>query len=302
VNQRVGIETFAEAAELLALSGTGQPRVQTLQSRQSPPPNVHVEVRRVGKVYRSGGQRVEALRNIDLNIRRGEIFGIIGRSGAGKSSLIRTLNRLEEVSEGQVLIDGTDIGVLTRDALAKQRRKIGMIFQHFNLLNSKTVLKNLALPMKAAGEKDASVIQGRARDLLQLVGLEEKENVYPSRLSGGQKQRVAIARALMTNPEILLCDEATSALDPETTHAILELLADIRQKLGITVILITHEMAVISEICDRVAVMHEGQVVELGAVARVFRQPRHDATRALLAPIKRMIQRAEVFGHESTDG
>jgi len=298
MNQRVGFESFAEAAELLALSETRQPRVQSAHASQSLLTNVHVEVRGVGKVYTSGRQRVEALRNIDLNIQRGEIFGIIGRSGAGKSSLIRTLNRLEDVTEGQVLIDGTDIGVLSRDALAKQRRRIGMIFQHFNLLNSKTVLQNLALPMKAAGEKDVGVILSRARNLLQLVGLEDKENVYPSCLSGGQKQRVAIARALMTKPEILLCDEATSALDPETTHAILELLNDIRRKLGITVILITHEMAVISEICDRVAVMHDGEVVEQGEVALVFRQPQHQATRALLAPIKRMIQRAEVFGHE----
>jgi len=300
MNQPVGIETFAEAVELVALANTSQHGARPPYSRPRPQSSTHVEVRNVGKVYTSGHQRIEALCNINLSIQRGEIFGIIGRSGAGKSSLIRTLNRLEEVSDGQVLVDGIDLGVLSRDALAQQRRRIGMIFQHFNLLNSKTVLQNLALPMKAAGETDAGVILSRARNLLRLVGLEDKEKVYPSRLSGGQKQRVAIARALMTQPKMLLCDEATSALDPETTHAILELLDDIRRKLGITVILITHEMAVISEICDRVAVMHEGAVVEQGEVAEVFRRPQHEATRALLAPIKRMIQRAEVFGHEPT--
>ncbi|MBD1554807.1 methionine ABC transporter ATP-binding protein [Pseudomonas typographi] len=250
----------------------------------APQQPVHVQVRGVGKTYLAGRKAVNALSNIDLDIHRGEIFGIIGRSGAGKSSLIRTFNRLEDVSEGQVLIDGQDIGKLSANELVRLRRGIGMIFQHFNLLASQTVLENLALPLKAAGVSRA-IIEQRARELLALVGLKGKEHVYPSRLSGGQKQRVGIARALMLEPSILLCDEATSALDPETTQSILALLKEINRKLKLTIVLITHEMAVIRQVCDRVVVLERGRIVEQGPVWQIFGRPQADATRALLAPL-----------------
>lgn len=244
----------------------------------------HLRLSGVQKVYTGGALPVTALADIDLSIARGEIFGIIGRSGAGKSSLIRTLNRLEDVSAGQVLIDGVDIGTLGGSQLVALRRRIGMIFQHFNLLASQTVLENLALPLKAAGFR-RDEIEARARELLELVGLQGKERVYPSRLSGGQKQRVGIARALMLKPEILLCDEATSALDPETTQSILALLQDINRRLGLTIVLITHEMAVIRQICDRVVVLEHGRIVEQGPVWQLFGAPQAEATQALLAPL-----------------
>ncbi|MGE6321492.1 methionine ABC transporter ATP-binding protein [Pseudomonas oryzihabitans] len=244
----------------------------------------HLRLSGVQKIYTGGALPVTALADIDLSIARGEIFGIIGRSGAGKSSLIRTLNRLEDVSAGQVLVDGVDIGTLKGDRLVALRRRIGMIFQHFNLLASQTVLENLALPLKAAGFR-RDEIEARAREFLELVGLQGKEQVYPSRLSGGQKQRVGIARALMLKPELLLCDEATSALDPETTQSILALLQDINRRLGLTIVLITHEMAVIRQICDRVVVLEHGRIVEQGPVWQLFGAPQAEATRALLAPL-----------------
>ncbi len=197
----------------------------------------HIRLHGLGKRYPGG---VQALREIDLEIRRGEVFGIIGRSGAGKSSLIRTLNRLERPSEGQVLIDGEDIGGYDGQRLVALRRRIGMIFQHFNLMSAKTVRQNIALPLRVAGVPRAR-IEERVAGLLQLVGLEEKRDAYPAQLSGGQKQRVGIARALVHQPQILLCDEATSALDPESTQAILALLRDINRRLGLTIVLITHE-------------------------------------------------------------
>lgn len=248
------------------------------------PAQVHVQISGLGKVYQAGSGAVTALAEVDLSIPRGSIFGVIGRSGAGKSSLIRMLNRLEEPTSGTVSIDGVDIGSLPGPQLVALRRRIGMIFQHFNLLSSQTVLENLALPLKAAGIGRA-VIEQRARELLALVGLEGKEQVYPSRLSGGQKQRVGIARALMLEPQILLCDEATSALDPETTQSVLALLKEINQRLGLTLVLITHEMAVIRQICDHVVVLEQGRVVEQGPVWKIFGQPQAEATRALLAPL-----------------
>ncbi|MCI3205905.1 MULTISPECIES: ATP-binding cassette domain-containing protein [Pandoraea] len=244
-----------------------------------------VTLRGVTKTYASSAGPVTALDAIDLNIASGSIFGIIGRSGAGKSSLLRTINRLERPSAGEVRIDGIDIASLTDAQLVQLRRRIGMIFQHFNLLSAKTVYDNVALPLQVAGVPRAQ-IDARVRELLALVGLSEKASTYPGRLSGGQKQRVGIARALATGPEILLCDEATSALDPETTQAILRLLRDINRKLGITIVLITHEMSVIREIADRVLVLEQGRIAELGEVWRVFGAPQHDATRALLAPLK----------------
>ncbi len=244
-----------------------------------------VVFRDLGKVYRSSAGEVPALQNITLDIAAGSIFGIIGRSGAGKSSLLRTINRLEAPSSGQVLVDGVDIGTLDEAGLVQLRRRVGMIFQHFNLLSAKTVFENVALPLKVAGVP-AAQIQQRVTELLDLVGLQDKHKTYPSRLSGGQKQRVGIARALATRPEILLCDEATSALDPETTQAILALLRDINRRLGITVILITHEMSVIREIADQVLVLEKGEIAELGEVWQVFGNPRHAATQALLAPLR----------------
>ena len=247
------------------------------------PGDVHLRFEGLVKTY--SGASTPALRGIDLAVRRGEVFGIIGRSGAGKSSLIRTINRLERVSNGRVLIDGVDIGILDEDALVALRRRIGMIFQHFNLMSAKTVRENVELPLRVAGVP-REVRRRKVDELLALVGLDGKHDCYPAQLSGGQKQRVGIARALVHAPEILLCDEATSALDPETTQAILALLREINRRLGLTIVLITHEMAVIREICDRVVVLEGGEVVEQGPVWRVFGDPRHATTRTLLAPLQ----------------
>ena len=249
-----------------------------------PPAGGTVTFEHVCKTYASSTGEVVALKDIHLEVPAGSIFGIIGRSGAGKSSLLRTVNRLESPSSGRVLVDGIDIGTLDTAALVALRRRIGMIFQHFNLLSAKTVYDNVALPLRVAGVSAAET-DARVRELLELVGLQDKLGVYPSRLSGGQKQRVGIARALATRPEILLCDEATSALDPETTQSILQLLRDINRKFGITVILITHEMRVIREVADQVLVLESGQIAEVGQVWQVFGSPAHAATRALLTPL-----------------
>jgi D-methionine transport system ATP-binding protein len=239
----------------------------------------------LGKTYLSSTGPVKALEDIELEIPAGSVFGIIGRSGAGKSSLLRTINRLEQPSSGRVLVDGQDIAALDEAQLVALRRRIGMIFQHFNLLSAKTVFDNVALPLRVAGWREAAVRQ-RVLSLLEMVGLSDKQEVRPGRLSGGQKQRVGIARALVHRPEILLCDEATSALDPETTQSILALLKDINRRLGLTVVLITHEMGVIREICDQVLVLEQGRIAETGPVWQVFGEPKHDATRALLRPLE----------------
>ncbi|CAO3424475.1 Methionine ABC transporter ATP-binding protein [Azospirillum doebereinerae] len=242
----------------------------------------HIRFDGVGKTYPGG---VQALFEQSFVIRRGSVFGIIGRSGAGKSTLLRAINMLERPSAGRVLIDGVDVGALGEDALVGLRRRIGMIFQHFNLLSAKTVRENVGLPLKVAGV-GAAETRRRVDELLDLVGLADKADVHPSKLSGGQKQRVGIARALVHRPEILLCDEATSALDPETTHAILGLLRDIKARLGLTIVLITHDMAVIRAICDEVMVLDHGRRVEHGPVWSVFGAPRGDATQALLRPLR----------------
>lgn len=239
----------------------------------------------LGKTYQGQQGPVQALHGIDLSIQRGEVFGIIGRSGAGKSSLIRTINRLEQPSSGRVLIDQVDIGDFDEDRLVALRRRIGMIFQHFNLMSAKTVWHNVELPLKVAGVPKAER-ERKVRELLELVGLKDKHQAYPAQLSGGQKQRVGIARALVHDPEILLCDEATSALDPETTQSILALLKEINQRLGLTIVLITHEMAVIREICDRVVVLEHGRIVEQGPVWEVFGHPQHEVSKTLLAPLQ----------------
>ena len=238
-----------------------------------------IEFQQVHKAYRVQGRQIPALQATGLHVRRGEVFGLIGHSGAGKSTLLRLINRLEEPSGGRILIDGTDVTALDAAGLRNFRRRVGMIFQHFNLLASKTVAENVAMPMKLAGEQGSAAIAQRVRELLARVGLSEHADKYPAQLSGGQKQRVGIARALATGPDILLCDEATSALDPQTTAQVLQLLAEINRELGLTIVLITHEMDVIRRVCDRVGVMDGGVIVELGDVADVFLHPQHPTTR-----------------------
>ncbi len=241
-----------------------------------------IEFQKIHKSYPVAGRSVQALAPLDLHIAAGEVFGIIGHSGAGKSTLIRLINGLEAPSGGQLRIDGQDITALDADGLRALRRRIGMIFQHFNLLSARTVAGNVAFPLELAGEPKAAIAT-RVAELLAIVGLSEHANKYPAQLSGGQKQRVGIARALATRPSILLCDEATSALDPQTTAAVLSLLARINRELGITIVLITHEMDVIRRVCDRVAVLDAGVVVETGAVSDVFLHPQHATTRRFVS-------------------
>ncbi|RIW29105.1 methionine ABC transporter ATP-binding protein [Bacillus salacetis] len=231
-----------------------------------------IEFKGLTKTYQSGDQPVRALDGIDLEINEGEIFGVIGFSGAGKSSLIRCVNWLEKPTSGSVVVDGKDLTQLTPKEIREVKRNIGMIFQHFNLLNSKTVFANVAMPLKLA-KLPKSEIKERVTELLEFVGLDDKADYFPDQLSGGQKQRVGIARALATQPSILLCDEATSALDPQTTNSILQLLKRVNKEYNITILIITHEMAVIREICDRVAVIEAGKIIEEGTVFNVFSAP-----------------------------
>ncbi|PTU74442.1 methionine ABC transporter ATP-binding protein [Pseudomonas mangrovi] len=238
-----------------------------------------IEFEDVYKTYRAAGREIAALQPTDLNIRAGEVFGLIGHSGAGKSTLLRLINRLEEPSGGRIRVDGEDVTALDDAGLRRFRRQVGMIFQHFNLLSSRTVAENVAMPLQLAGESSRAQIDARVAELLARVGLEAHAKSYPAQLSGGQKQRVGIARALATQPKILLCDEATSALDPQTTAQVLDLLARINRELNLTIVLITHEMDVIRRVCDRVAVLDGGSVVEQGPVSDVFLHPQHPTTR-----------------------
>ncbi|GGX32079.1 methionine ABC transporter ATP-binding protein [Undibacterium squillarum] len=242
-----------------------------------------IEISGLHKSYTVAGKQVPALNNIQLSIPTGSVFGIIGRSGAGKSTLLRTLNLLERPDQGRILIDGEDITFYEHRKLLALRQRIGMVFQHFNLLSSKTIAENIAFPLRLAGQMNAQQRAERVQELLALVGLTEHADKYPAQLSGGQKQRVGIARALANAPRLLLCDEATSALDPETTQSILQLLLDINRQLGLTIVLITHEMQVIRTICDQVAVIERGDIVEQGEVAEVFLHPQHPVTRAMVA-------------------
>lgn len=242
-----------------------------------------IEIKNLSKTFDTAGGRVEALKNINLTIDDGDIYGIIGMSGAGKSTLVRCINMLERPSEGTVLIDGKDMGALSPGQLRTERRNITMIFQGFNLLMQRNCLRNVCFPMELSGVPKAEARE-KAMNLLNLVGLPQKAKAYPAQLSGGQQQRVAIARALATNPKVLLCDEATSALDPNTTYAILELIKDINKKLGITVIVITHQMSVVEEICNRVAILDGGEVVEEGLVGTVFASPKSTAAKRLVFP------------------
>lgn len=239
-----------------------------------------IAISNLEKIYHNKSGQLAALKNITFHVNFGEIFGIIGKSGAGKSTLIRCVNLLEKPSAGQVIVDNIDLTAVTPEKLRIARRQIGMVFQHFNLLQSRTVFANVALPLELAGEPYA-VIRSKVNSLLELVNLQERANYYPANLSGGQQQRVAIARALVTNSKVLLCDEITSALDPETTSSILKLLQKINFEFGITILIITHEMEVIKKICDRVGVLDNGQLVEQGDVISIFREPKAEATKRL---------------------
>ncbi len=241
-----------------------------------------IEIKNLTKKFEVEGHTVTALDGINLSIEKGDVFGIIGMSGAGKSTLVRSINYLEKPSEGRVLIDGVNLDELSEKELRKKRSRIGMIFQNFNLLEQKNVIDNVCFPLEIAGIKKKEARQ-RARELLKTVNLEEKEKAYPSQLSGGQKQRVAIARALSTNPQILLCDEATSALDPQTTASILGLLKKINEEMGITIVIITHQMSVVTDVCKKVAIIDSGRLVEEGPVDLIFENPRSDAAKELIS-------------------
>ncbi|MGI4984903.1 MAG: methionine ABC transporter ATP-binding protein [Janthinobacterium lividum] len=243
-----------------------------------------IELKNITQRFDGPRGPIDALHAVNLSIAAGEVFGIIGRSGAGKSTLVRTINLLTRPSEGGVSVAGLELTTLKADALRRARREIGMIFQHFNLLSSRTVYGNIALPLELAGLSKAQ-IEKTVAPILDLVGLGAQRDRYPAQISGGQKQRVGIARALATRPKVLLSDEATSALDPETTRSILDLLKQINRELGLTVVLITHQMEVIKQICDRVAVLEAGRLVETGRVIDVFLQPRHEVTRSMIGDV-----------------
>lgn len=242
-----------------------------------------IEIKNLSKTFKTADGSLDALKNVSLTINDGDIYGVIGMSGAGKSTLVRCINMLERPTEGQILIDGVDMGSLSSKQFRDARRNITMIFQGFNLLMQRNCLKNICFPLELEGMKKEDA-KKRALELLEIVGLPDKAKAYPAQLSGGQQQRIAIARALATNPKVLLCDEATSALDPNTTHSILNLIRDINKKLGITVIIITHQMSVVEETCNRVAILDNGTVVEQGEVSTVFAHPQSAAAKRLVFP------------------
>lgn len=244
-----------------------------------------IELQHIDKIYHTSSGDLHALKGINLTINEGEIFGIIGLSGAGKSTLVRCINMLEKPTSGKVIVDGQEMTALGEEQLRKARQNIGMIFQHFNLLSSRTVFGNIAFPLEIQG-LDKAAIQKKVEPLLDLVGLKDRADHYPSQLSGGQKQRVGIARALASDPKVLLCDEATSALDPQTTESILNLLRDINKRLHITIVMITHQMNVVKEICDRVAVIENGEIIEQGSMVDIFTNPQKATTREFVASIQ----------------
>ncbi|MCO1758753.1 methionine ABC transporter ATP-binding protein [Pseudomonas aeruginosa] len=258
-----------------------------------------IEFHDVHKTYRVAGREIPALQPTRLNIQAGQIFGLIGHSGAGKSTLLRLINRLEEPSGGRILVEGEDVTALDAEGLRRFRQRVGMIFQNFNLLSSKTVADNIAMPLRLAGGFSRAEVDARVSELLARVGLSDHARKYPAQLSGGQKQRVGIARALACRPSILLCDEATSALDPQTTASVLQLLAEINRELKLTIVLITHEMDVIRRVCDQVAVMDGGAIVEQGDVADVFLHPQHPTTRRFVFEAERVDEdeRHDDFAH-----
>lgn len=251
-----------------------------------------IELKNLSKIFATPDGELKALNGVDVNIYPGEIFGIIGMSGAGKSTLVRCINFLEVPTGGTVIFDGQDLSKLSSKGLSKARQSMGMIFQQFNLLMQRSVLANVCFPLEIAKVPKKEAVE-RAYELLELVGLTDKAKSYPAQLSGGQKQRVAIARALATNPKVLLCDEATSALDPSTTGSILSLLKDINKKLGITIVVITHEMSVIEEICNRVAIIDEGLIAEMGDVKEIFAKPKSKAAKKLVFPESKYIEQFE---------
>ena len=257
-----------------------------------------IELRHISKDFGTGEHAVHAVQDVSLTVETGEIFGIIGFSGAGKSTLVRCINLLERPTSGEVLLDGQELTTLPPKQLRQTRKKIGMIFQHFNLMPSRTVAGNVAYPLRGSG-LSREQIAAKVQSLLELVGIGDKADAFPSQLSGGQKQRVAIARALANDPSVLLCDEATSALDPQTTKAILHLLRDLNAKLGLTIVLITHEMAVVREICHRVAVMEHGCVAEQGEVFNVFVDPRQDITRSFIRTTSNLQKVEELIAADS---
>lgn len=244
-----------------------------------------IELQHIDKVYHTASGDLHALKDINLTINEGEIFGIIGLSGAGKSTLVRCINMLEKPTSGKVMVDGQEMTALGEEQLRKARQNIGMIFQHFNLLSSRTVFGNIAFPLEIQG-MDKAAIQKKVEPLLDLVGLKDRADYYPSQLSGGQKQRVGIARALASDPKVLLCDEATSALDPQTTESILNLLRDINKRLHITIVMITHQMNVVKEICDWVAVIENGEIIEQGSMVDIFTNPQKATTKEFVASIQ----------------
>ena len=257
-----------------------------------------IELRHISKDFGTGEHAVHAVQDVSLTVETGEIFGIIGFSGAGKSTLVRCINLLERPTSGEVLLDGQELTALPPKQLRQTRKKIGMIFQHFNLMPSRTVAGNVAYPLRGSG-LSREQIAAKVQSLLELVGIGNKADAFPSQLSGGQKQRVAIARALANDPSVLLCDEATSALDPQTTKAILHLLRDLNAKLGLTIVLITHEMAVVREICHRVAAMEHGRVAEQGEVFNVFVDPRQDITRSFIRTTSNLQKVEELIAADS---
>lgn len=257
-----------------------------------------IELCHIFKDFGGETNPIHAVKDVSLTINKGEIFGVIGFSGAGKSTLVRCINLLEHPTSGSVIVDGKDLTTLSGRELRQARKKIGMIFQHFNLMQSRTVFGNVAYPLRASG-LSRQEITNKVRQLLALVGIADKENAYPSQLSGGQKQRVAIARALANNPPILLCDEATSALDPQTTKSILSLLRQLNAQLGITIVLITHEMAVVKEICNRVAVMEHGEVKEQSDVFSIFANPQQSVTKDFIRTTSNLQKIEELIAAES---
>ena len=257
-----------------------------------------IKLENIDVTFKQGVKVVNAVKNVSLHVEPGDIYGIIGYSGAGKSTLVRTINLLQRPTKGNVVVNGVDLLKLKPKGLRAARKKIGMIFQHFNLMNTLSVFDNVAFPLKKSG-KTKSEIEQKVLSLLELVGLEDKVNSYPRQLSGGQKQRVAIARALAHDPDVLLCDEATSALDPKTTYSILELLQKVNVQLGITIVIITHEMQVVKEICNKVAVMEEGEVIEQGSVLEIFTNPERDLTKDFIDTATHINQGIEtVLSHE----
>ena len=257
-----------------------------------------IKLENIDVTFKQGVKVVNAVKNVSLHVEPGDIYGIIGYSGAGKSTLVRTINLLQRPTNGNVVVNGVGLLKLKPKGLRAARKKIGMIFQHFNLMNTLSVFDNVAFPLKKSG-KTKSEIEEKVLSLLELVGLEDKVNSYPRQLSGGQKQRVAIARALANDPDVLLCDEATSALDPKTTYSILELLQKVNVQLGITIVIITHEMQVVKEICNKVAVMEEGEVIEQGSVLEIFTNPERDLTKDFIDTATHINQGIEtVLSHE----